>query len=797
MSLDTFNILDEDTIGASAHKVLVVHKDGLVDCYSESLDVLDWSTHISSTKDSTSMLQVIHASVISVGAARQAFLKGREDLLATLGPAEGAYNDSLLLTISRSAKMEDAGNNGPLELKVFDIQVTTQLREGLSFGGSQKLKPLVSLPIPEPTQGLSENPTITLHTASGTLYQTDEGVLTIYDFTSLIPRVAHGPDLRQNTASSYLRISSNLFASSWARNLSIVSLPYGSIQAESKIAEMEASRKRGEETNRESNLRLVSYFAPLDIALALEGRRLLAIQLSAMMPWNGDSRKRRRDGLLMNSIGRGPSTTTNAISQRELTNRKIKSIGTYIVPPSARGNWDQHKTELDRCVLQSDEERFESIAILLLGLMRYDREKPELQLEDHSHIDQHGVYNVLNRIFSINESQDDNDNDMTAASRNLKIVFFPHNICDWLMKSGMLTVANIEKSLKRSGAIPITSNLATGMVVRAFAERDDSLELLSKLVHSVVPLSSGELVHVLALVTRDSDAVSSTESPHLVTDANGTGNESDVQMQLTNGETMQTSSSPPPTSSNSKISRRILLTAMQKLYPMPSSSITKALRTELSPSQLRLLVDALRMEIAQNGWLSPYSDSLSAPTTTQQQESQDHNDHHISHIAHLLNCTIDSIGTGGWMLGVGGGISSDDFADSVDTIGYMKAEISAALEGIEEAMYLKGILGEMLICGKDALNNSQTVKPSKSSPDRLYHNNVVPPQLPKDVKPVTVALEEVSNILPLGLKTAQQQQGVSTMKVGAGGELQKRSMRDIGRLKSRMVGKYSFERILI
>jgi len=38
---------------------------------------------------------------------------------------------------------------------------------------------------------------------------------------------------------------------------------------------------------------------------------------------------------------------------------------------------------------------------------------------------------------------------------------------------------------------------------------------------------------------------------------------------------------------------------------------------------------------------------------------------------------------------------------------------------------------------------------------------------------------------------------ISTHRVGAGGEVIRRSRRDVGRLKSRMVPKYSFERIFV
>lgn len=125
--------------------------------------------------------------------------------------------------------------------------------------------------------------------------------------------------------------------------------------------------------------------------------------------------------------------------------------------------------------------------------------------------------------------------------------------------------------------------------------------------------------------------------------------------------------------------------------------MARALKKELSIAQLRLIIDALRLDIARNGWLSPYDDSLEAAEPDLSDSNQ------LCHIAHLLNCAVDSIGIGGWILAAS---MNDDMNETADTLAYMRAEISAALEGIEEATYLKGVLGEILLCGKNALHSS-------------------------------------------------------------------------------------------
>ena len=220
--------------------------------------------------------------------------------------------------------------------------------------------------------------------------------------------------------------------------------------------------------------------------------------------------------------------------------------------------------------------------------------------------------------------------------------------------------------------------------------------------------------------------------------------------------------------------------ALQRCSTVPSNFLTKAFKRTSTKPQLRHLVDHLRIIVAQHGWLTPYDfsfDDLSKEPAANNQ---------LVIIAHLLNSILDALGPAGWMLGPQRSQTDTTFADPADTLSYMQAEVSAALEGIEEAMYLKGVLGEMLLCGKEALK--------APPPKRVLTNDKANSKQQQLVKPTIVQLEKEDPVLPLGLKLKPP---IAMTRVGAGGEVIKRSARDIGRLKSRMVGKYSFERIVI
>ena len=775
VNLGTFQSVTGEDNGSTNIKVLATHEDGTVSCYTHDLVSREWTSQISRTPGSDSPFRVEYATIVSIETARKAILKNREDILPPSSLSGDESTSSLLLTVIRDGKKDGDVGSGTISLKIFSIRSSSKITTSPLLDNAQTMRMLASTAIEERSRMLMRNSTIAVHSASGTMYLNVDGVLAIYEITGFMPRLANKVELDQGPASSHLRVSTNLIAYSNAAGFSIVALPYCSIQEECSLAGIEDARTSAEKQKSDNQPQLLSYYAPSNLLIGLYGRKLLAIPLSSETPIHGTSKKRKRAGVLVDSLGRAPSTASRQQPNPTVSNHKIESLGTYMTPLFRVNLWETHKAELDRCALHGDTEGFEAKAFSLLGLKAEDYEQLTLQSKDHQRINEHPMHLILSTIFSLDEPQISSPNGAMASPVILKIRFLPRRICNLLIERALITPGSIEKSLKWSRALSNTSTLTPGCEVQAFADWDSSLELLSTLIASNTPLGVRELIHALAIASHESNAASSVDPPLLVTngEVESTGNE--MQMQFTD-KTEHEFFSPPSPFSGATHSHRIFTVALQKLFPIPSYSIARALKTELSTKQTRILVDALRMEIARSGWLSSYESNLEIS------EAYPQDNHQICHVAHLLNCAIDSVGTGGWLLGTS---MADDFSEPADTIAYMKAEISAAIEAIEEATYLKGMLGDLLLCGKDTLNTQvQSSRPIRDS--KLVASS--------SAGSIQIATEEVPSALPLGLRLPQT---TSITKVAAGGELKKRSKRDIGRLKSRAVGKYSFERIVI
>ena len=777
---------DETVNGPPHHKLLAVHEDGLVSCFSKDLSAQEWSTHVThcaSKGDPVLAVQVEYAVILSVQQAKKSLLKNREDILATLSAASENPDGSLLVVIVRSGIEGNADGKSVLMLRVFHIKPAMLQAHVPSNHSRERLHELTSAILPEPTHLSSKKSTFTFHPVFGSLHQSFEGSFAVYDLSESAPRLFHEIRLADET-SSCLQLSPSLLACSRGTTLSIIDLPYWSLQAERDMTEdfqaLNSAQSPKKHRDTSTNLRLLSYFAPLDIVVALYGRKVVAIQLSTNSSRSNGSRKRKRGGCLVDAIGHRSSLATST-AIRNVSKGKLHSLGGYL-PSSAMGQqWNDQKVSMDRFSSQSDTRRFDDVAARALGLESRKGDNLKLYSVNGSVIDRRKLYHILGNIFAVDETLYSSRELRTEEQTALKMRFLPRRICDWLIEECLFTAYHVEMALKHQGSLSFTAGIATGALIAAIAAQDTSLELAAKILASNIPLSSGELVQILAIILRDTERLETEEDGRLLTngDSESAENNHGNKMQLINNGATEPSHPNPSTPLDDKLRHRILTLTLKRLHACPSPSISRSLKNHLPPPHLRLLIDILRLSIARSGWLSPYDDN----NTISPQDLQDNNQ--LTHIAHLFSSVIDSIGTAGWILGTSSSSMTDDMNEAADTISYMKAEISAALEGIEEATYLRGMLGEILLCGKETLQQGDRKMIGK------------PARIGGVIKPMTIPLhdegDEEGRILPLGLYPTAP--AISKTRIAAGGEIVERSARDIGRLKSKMVGRYSFERI--
>ena len=753
--------------------MLAIHEDGEIGCYTESLDREVWSARVVPDDDAANSVSVQYARVISVAEAQKALLKGREDILASLGGPNSLEAIRLLVLLTSSDK------DSTMSLRLLRFDVSTANFNGSVGRHQNHLQEILSVPIPTSSEHRVQGSQIGFHVASGTLYHHTSSALTTYDVSGCLPNPGYKTVVEHGKMSSCLRISPSLVSMSNKDTISIVDVRYNACQAELNLPKHKRSWKpaeAGTDGANPGNIILLTYNASLDVIVALHEGELKAFQLATSTVQSDGLRKRKRDGLLIQSIGRG----TRPAKRKLLTNESpdgSRPVGFSPQPKLGNLLSKAQKVVVDQCLTTGDMvglERLLSSDAEAEG--RHDDDPSRTTITTTGNFSSRKVEYVIGKVVDVESYRPADAFNAHGISKRLKIAKLVATIPTWLFSNGRFSDCQVETALKHERLISNSDVIRTGSVAEALARWDPSLQTLLAFLDGPAPFTANEIVHVLRHSIAKEEKSDPTNDTKLLTNGQAQSAENLDKENLQNLDLHNGQMSPTPSDgSDDSVTTRILTTASNKLYGLSSREVSNALQNILSKAELRSLVDMLRVQMARYGWLTPYIEE-GFNTTVQPQPG----DKQICVVAHLLSCAVDSIGTGGWIMGSS---IADDLADIAETIAYMKAEISAALEGIEEATYLKGMLGEMLLCGKSAKKQPRAVK-QRTSKD-----------LSERTRTGIISVDdEEDHTLPLGVKLSQ---GISEYKVGAGGELIKRSTRDIGRLKHRDVPKYSFERIII
>ncbi|KAL8940496.1 MAG: hypothetical protein Q9216_002783 [Gyalolechia sp. 2 TL-2023] len=748
--------------------VLCFQEDGEIRCHDEALETEKWTTRITSSHDGgqkAKNLQIVYVSAISIQQATRIILKNRDDLVKILDANQDSYLSTILLVLIRSIPDSAPRSQGALTIRILAIRRTQVNGLGAFLGKKDPLVHLASFPIPEPLDVRGNDAIFKLHASSGLLYQENPGYLSIYDLTTIVPRVVQTMNFTYAKAGlSSLRLSTNLLATSSADAVFLIDTKFTSFQARfalpmpkqarSKISNHDNSKSPNDG---KASVQLLSYHRPSSSAIILFGRSLMAVDLSAVITGKKASRKRKRDGLLIDAIGRGSLSIEGSGNSRLQTADTPNALGQILDPYEENVKWKDRQESLDSLLEKGDLVEYDRMITSALKDEKFNAGYGAFT----THPPQYVVDYLLSKAFSTTGSDGSIRHEDGCFLSGLHVRHLPESAWQYLTQKGLISTERLQTSLKRQSAMQQNNALTESGLIQAIADYDTTMVTLLSLLQSPCLLKISEVCHALKICTSKYALLAAPTSTKLLQ-----ANES-IRPELETSDGVDLETGNLNSRSSEMLGDRdrfsiLLDTIIRRCNPCPALLLTRALKRQLSISELRNVVDLLRINLAQNGWLSFCTDD--GPTANDEKQ---YSDNQISMIAKLLNCIVDGLGTRGWLLN---NSVVDNSAEPVETISYMKTEICAALEGIEEAAYLQGMLGEILLCGKGALT-SRTPRPSFLDWG-----------------------DKQKCALPLGLKLDHS---ISLTKIGAGGEVQKRSRRDIGKLKSMRVPEYSFERIAL
>ncbi|PGH32807.1 hypothetical protein GX50_04408 [[Emmonsia] crescens] len=813
--------------------VLVVHKDGRVRRLSPDLKTQKWNVLPNTGVEKSTAHEIQTGFLVAFDDARKSLFKKRQDIVATvLGDEIGTESgtSSVLMLVSRPRQKEKLL---PSDIKVNVFSLPTRAAEDdFSISHAKRLRHLMTISLPnfeeQQTPFESQSLQWNFHPSTSGLSLSFENGFINYDISQYSPEISSHMILPNESFSSIMRISPQSVIGAGKSSIAIYNARYQSIQADLSLADISTAVATKSDVHKVPIV-FISYFSKLGIVIATRGAALLGFDLASSHDRYDPSLKQSGDGFLINAIGKGIQSPSDSL-QKSDTKRANHMRPVGLFEPDEATQWAELKKQLDALAEARDTIKFDKIVKDAFCKTSATGEDDKLKhLPSSSEfVDPEKIYFLLGKIFSLRIS------DTEPKTPTLVVSFMPPKTFRWLISSHHLSVNSIRTALRQSMRPKMIPPIPSGSLVRALTDPGLSIKLLLQVLRSPINLDATELAHALNIfldIARSHQPRPEEELPKAITESAHQTKESNSQ-EITHKT--QNKPSTTPRGIDTVITDAItgLNLTFTKLNSHPINKVTQAIRSVLSNSDTLSIIHHLRHSLATGGYTSRFMEQSEAPLSSDPKIPT----LNLSTMVNSLTACIDAIGPSGW-------ISAAAFAGAEDSeaslIADMKSEISAALVGVEEATYLKGILREFVryaeTAGAGANRNSSSSSNRNNREDQVDSTS---PALPRgsrlkrkerhngadiliyDTDNINVtdgALNSDTKMLPLSLKWVEVGGGTSQDVAGTSatggtiigeevsrtkirkttGEVVARTEREIGYLRRKAVGKYSFERIVV
>ncbi|KAH8902883.1 hypothetical protein BR93DRAFT_941188 [Coniochaeta sp. PMI_546] len=812
--------LDASVAEQPSFNLLAVTSNGTVVCLDRETLAEKWRASssaylVSASSAAKSDCTVEFAQSAPATEVIEGFFQGKADLLAGLfnqKVSRESFDPDVLVLITSS--------QGQRELVVLAVHDSPALQ---SLGSSQgRIFQVSTAILPTPSEAVTAPVSYQLHVGSGSLQELRGNNVYTYRVEDGAPRLSY--TLPVPNASSFLRLSDTSVLTATASSLSIYNPGYRSVQASTPLDLSTDVPNAAKTEGSSAPYQLITYFPRLEVAIGIRGSSLFAAQLEAPKT---RKRKRRAEGLLIDSIGRGLSHATD--DHKWAVPDHTPDIFASYVPGSLSEaywrNWAEDTAKADEFLQSKDMTAFEELITTKLGVNLASAKGPNgvssepeadtgdaMELDttvEKPQVDRRWVLFAITRAFALASNHADG-----LAKPQLSCQLPGSLVADYLISSGYLSVSNVKSAFSSEAReIHEVDAVLAEQIPELIASLDPTLELLVEYMTTTKP-AAVELLASIRLIMRSLDLVQDPTklSQKLIgfgeTENAGEANEEEAlgmkldkleeDLEVTEYHLLDDSST----------RARGLTVAFDLLGSCPPISTVQAIRRLFRPEETLSLIHVLRVELVKGGWTARYLDtSTSTSSLLPDGEGEDEQeppppDGSIRLIADLLCRCIDSVGAGGWMINDALLSRTGDHLDSADFLAGLKLEVSAALEGIQEAVYLRGLLTETVKYGTAVqqsllmaeagpyYSGAYAKMPSggggggKGTPHKgagtPYKAGGTPGGTGRRIKPLTLSGSAAEmQMLPLGLGARQR---VSATKVVSGGEIVTRSKREIGHL---------------
>jgi hypothetical protein len=823
---------------------VVLQKDGCVSAFSEKLGEPLWTTPLSDAPSATDGFdlpedfEIRHAELVSREVASHGILSGRQDVLA--GMEDSEFSSTVILVVLGTSPSVGSPDVLDLDLHMYAIRSSSSRLHSLA-----KPQQLLSWNVPHAVKRTSSQVMDhQLDSKAGRLIELIDGKVISYDLTGLSPRIVDTFTSR-NALLSVIKLSASILLSASAEKLSVYDSKFGSLLATQAIPPPSATSKKSKTKSDDlpmPPLRFIGYLRQSGNVIALRGSELLVIQIGE----EARSNKRKTSGtLLIDSLARGTlgSRLRSEAHGAEGSCHKKKrtKVGTSALFTSP---------ELDALLEQGEIEEWEKQLAATVGLISSpnssktsneadggDEAKervlpspssewkfPKLSKLHGLPVHRPQALYALSKFFAPTSSQANGDSGLLSLRRpSIQLELYTENVFLWLVHTGQLRADLIQSALSQYHGI--NEHIPHGEIVQALASFDDDLSLVHYLLmyHPNLPIE--EVVMAVKTIVNSLDKSTLPQPEHkLLMDnefataaattgaltggvgiGNGPGSADALKLNGQVDEKEQAENPEKDIESVTDAAMRdvdelmdqayeqldnvlpirgeTLRQSLTRLNNLPREQVVGTLRAMLTQHELIFLVHILRVELDSGGWTTRYADRGEDDGT------EDPSNNAIVVITNVLSHAADAVGMSGWLA-----TSASNPIDDIDeTLRLLRGEISNTLEGIHEAAFVAGVLGDFLQYAHRAHSTSNELSDRRKSStlekdEEMWKRGktVVVEEAPPSRLPMGLGLENEQ-----GIRTAVAELETKSMS----GLVRRKEARDIGRELRRGLPPYVFERI--
>lgn len=728
---------------------VVVQDDGRIFTISYGQEVPQSSFSI---QDSAAPLTVIAAQILKPDAVQKSVLKSRPDLASNLS------HNSIIVVAAYTTN--EIVQNKPsvvrLGICVFDISK--------NLGNDNMLEPITFYEI-----GCSAVNTVTRRvrfTADARRMQiSDKASTMIFDLTTTHPLHLVTRKHLMNDAISDLELANNIFLSVSSDKFHIYNANFTSVLT--TLPRNKTGSKRKRDGSMPTDISIIAYFSQLKRVVAADNKFMYAIDIHAE---NAAIRPFQKSSLLIGNLLRG-APNTNVVS--ESVAKSISHIGKLKLQ-SMPDQWQKFTKELDVLAAKQDVPGFEN------KLLQAFNQKSFSGLSQSS-VPARVIDYVLSKIFQCDQATPG----MQDVSHRLKVVLLAPRLVKWLIQGGLLEESRVFRALDMEVSILLSS---VGRVTQAIFDSDTDLIIVQDYIKHSPHINTTQLCSIIKFLLDTTMLQSDKHMQKMLR------HEMKVEMDETRNTHTVAVGVGPDELTASTAATICLSFALQRLALAGSITVSKRFRRFFDQREMLILIQFLRQQLFFGGytrlvenWKS-HSTVRIPPSDAEEQQKNPNPQISLKDLVLLLDGCLDALG----LVGILGSEEHEAFLR--DMLPELLSEITTATKAVEDSTHLEGFVRETLRYAESVEKQPFEVRSriQNKSTRSNHRGEVVTLYAEPDIEETGV---NAGSALPLSLKSAED---INKFKVRkGGGQVYRRSAREMGMLKDRLKSSYSFERLIL